>query len=171
VGQVNRIPNGFLDLLGVQSLGRNPPLFSDAISPVVDIFELYAAQTLSVHSVDWLHTVTGDSTVLFVPEGETWMLRGLSIETAIMVGGTQQNVSFLAQDFARGKTGAATPEMCIWNTGPLNPIANARESRGFMLPSPLALTSGTVLIAKVYDRDGLGARTDNVTWLINRFNS
>jgi len=174
VGQVNRIPNGFLDLLGVQSLGRNPPLFSDAISPTVDLTEFYSGQTLSSHTEDLTHTAEDDQVVVFVPEGETWFLRAVSFQSAILASTQQYEAwQFTVDNLAREATGGATSEAAVWVSkrviGQL--IVGFRETDAFYLGTPLALTSGTVLKARIIARDTQPARATSLDWLINRFNS
>jgi len=173
MGQVNRIPNGFLDLLGVQSLGRNPPLFSDAVSPTVDLTEYYSAQTLSSHTEDFTHTAADQQVVVFVPEGETWLLRGFSVYTTPLGSVSEsEDWSFMVQNLARGSTGGATSEPVLWNTGRLSPIiANNKVAAAFMLPAPLMMTSGSVTKARLTQRDATPVRATDLTWIFNRYNS
>lgn len=174
MGQVNRIPNGFLDLLGVQSLGRNPPLFSDAISPTVDLTEFYSGQTLSSHTEDLSHTAEDDQAVVFVPEGETWLLRSVSFQSAIL-GATAQyeQWQFTVDNLPRKATGGATSEAGVWTSKtPINKlIIGARDADSFYLGCPLALTSGVVLKARLMHRDSGAARITSLDWVFNRFES
>jgi len=174
MGQVNRIPNGFLDLLGVESLGKNPPLYSDAISPTVDLTELYSAQTLSSHTEDFSHTAIDDQVVIFVPEGETWLLRAVGFRSGILTNTNEYEMwEFSLDSLPRGNTGGATSEPGIWTSKRVinQLVGGARESDDFTLPAPLALTAGVALRAKLLIRDTSGARTTALNWLFNRFNS
>ena len=176
MGQVNRIPNGFLDLLGVESLGRNPPQFLDVITPIVDLTEFYAGQTLSSHEVDFSHSSPGDQTIVRVPEGETWLLRNCSVvATNLALTSDIEVWQFSLQDTARNSTGGATEDSII-AVSPRLVLFAAGGGRtaafGFYLPSPgLALTSGTILKARIIDRSGAAPRVSQINFMFNRYNS
>lgn len=172
MGQVNRIPNGFLDLLGVESLGRNPPAFADQIIPITDLTEFYAAQTLSAHTVDFNHTAFQNQQLVTVPSEETWFLRAVSVDGSLPGTANFERWQFSLDNMARNNTGAATSEPMIWVSDKLVvSIANQDIAGAFALPAPLALTAGTVLRAKLVERDTGPARTTALNWLFNRFNS
>ena len=175
MGQVNRIPNGFLDLLGVESLGRNPPAFADAIQPMVNLTEFYAAQTLSSHEEDFNHTAAGDQVIVRVPSEETWFLRSVSVRADGLASTSEIEVwEFGIQDTARNSTGGATEESIIAVSPRLITFASGggrSASFGFYLGSPgLALTAGTILRARIIDRSG-AVRTSRLNWMFNRYNS
>lgn len=44
---INRIPNGLLSLLGIKSVGQNPSLLSDTVSPTLDLSAFYFTETAS----------------------------------------------------------------------------------------------------------------------------
>jgi len=176
MGQVNRIPSGFLDLLGVESLGRNPPLFSDAISPIADLTEFYAGQTLSIHTEDFVTSAAQQQVVVRVPSEETWFLRGVSVQCTTLLPTTMwEQWSFVCQDLARNSTGGATAE----HTLAVSPLllnqggaTGVQPQWGFYFPQPgLAFTSGSIIKARIIERDALAGRTTACNFLINRYNS
>lgn len=173
MGQVNRIPSGFLDLLGVESLGRNPPLFSDAISPVVNLTEFYAGQTLSAHSVPFAHSTEDAQTVVFVPEGETWFLRGVSALSQAAPGtGVRETWAFMLDNLPRQETPAGTTVEPVIATLELPAALDNTDKLcgSLFLPSPIALISGVALKGRIVARSA-GTRTTELTWLFNRYNS
>lgn len=170
MGQVNRIPNGFLDLLGVLSLGKNPPAFADQIAPVVDLVDFYSAQTLSGHNHVLNHAAVGDNVEVFVPEGETWFLKGVSIQALFTATTFQEQWRFGFQNPPRSSTGGGTFEPNIWVSRLLTvSLTNREVGDAFYLDNPLPLISGTVLKAKILFRDGGAARNTELDWFFYRF--
>jgi len=173
VGQVNRIPSGFLDLLGVESLGRNPPAFSDAVAPVVVMNELYLAQTLSTHTIDLTHNVTGDQALVTVPAEETWILRSVGIHSQTWAAlARQEQWHFSFQNPPRPATGAATSEGDIFTTPVLETVVIPHElTAAHTLGAPIAFLSGSVLKCRLVALNGPGAHTTAINWTFNRLQS
>lgn len=174
MGQVNRIPSGFLDLLGVQSLGKNPPSFNDALIPIVDLTELYLAQTLSVHTEDFFHSAVTNQITVRVPEGETWILRSVGLEPTIHTATSmREQWAFSFIDPPRAPSPAGVTEEGMIFTTPLLSVATANweVSASHTLGAPIALLGGVVLKARVIARDAGATRVARLNWAFNRLNS
>lgn len=174
MGQVNRIPNGFLDLLGVESLGRNPPLFSDAVSPIVNLNEFYSGQTLSCHEEDLIHDDVDQQALVTVPEGETWLLRSVGLESDSWGAASRtEQWEFSVDSLPRQETGVATAKGTIYTTPFFNAIGGTQKNiASYFLAAPLVCISGVVLRARIINRILIGtAHTTSLRWLFNRFNS
>lgn len=70
---IQRVPQGLLNLLGLQTLGVNPRDFSDSVFGQLDLERYFIADRIE-HVSDILvgATQAGNSANLVVPAGETW---------------------------------------------------------------------------------------------------
>lgn len=170
MGQVNRIPSGFLDLLGAQSQGKTPPLYADVLGPVVDMGELYRGNALSMVVETLAHTTFGNTQDFTVPAGETWLLRAVSSDELLTSTGqfTQWAWSFLRPP--RGATGGATIKETFIHVSPIKQIllANAWATDAHEFASPIAFQNGTIIRAKLAQRDAGVGRSSNLAIAITR---
>jgi hypothetical protein len=169
MGQVNRVPSGFLDLVGSQSQGQTPPLYSDALSPVVDLRELYLAQTLSQQCETKAHVAFGATQDFTVPAGETWLVRSVSWYAVLPLTGTERWAWSILRP-ARGTTGAAVIQETYLYASALKSVAinNQMMADAYYFPHPIALLNGTILRATILERDAGAVRNTNVSVLMNR---
>lgn len=167
---INRIPRGFLDLLGVQAQGRNPPQYANVVAPVVDLSSLYLAETLSSVHRNVQH-VLNSVTNTGVPAGETWILVSIGV-SEFHIGITEFAVVRFALD-NQPRTEVGTAPAVIAVTDPLTTtIANQIASHAILMTQPLVLHSGTVIESTIIQRDvGAGVRGMDITYGIYRLNS
>lgn len=106
-GQINSVPVGLLDLLGIQSQGTNPGALSDFVQSTLDLSNLYLTwkRRNLVDSTFFGAAATSSVVLATVPANEYWYLLGgalvnLSAPAATgsaylecQVGGTTQYVS------------------------------------------------------------------------------
>lgn len=168
--QTNRIPFGFLDLIGAEVGGKTPPVYADEVKPTVDMTELYLGNTLSVANNTFAHTAAGQTVLVSVPDGETWLLRACSSRTSPAVGAADfEQWNFRVNDLVRGETGVAGAFPIYFTTKLLTGVLVGQFlSDSFYLPRPLSLLSGTRLEANLIQRDANAARTVRIQYLINR---
>lgn len=78
MGQINRIPLGYLDMLQSQTGGKNPFDASESVVPVVEMSPFYQMQHFggSVHVGNSAPVNTVNQ--LIVPQGVVWFLHGSS---------------------------------------------------------------------------------------------
>ena len=168
MGDVNRIPRGFLDLIGGQTQGKNPPVFSDGLSPIIDMTPLYLAQTLGTHKENFTHTGTGDQVAVTVPSDEVWLLLSLGTLAFASVADEFEQWAFIINDVIR-ETGLA-PNLPQIHVTPItqNAIANQLLATGVTLARTIVLQGGMQLIAKLMQRDATAGRSTAFEYLFYR---
>lgn len=82
---LQKSPWGLLGALGLKVTGRNPPLFSDAVIPVVDVYDQYLAQgeLKGVSASVNLSLAQSTGQNLFVPNGKVWRVLGAGGSTGL----------------------------------------------------------------------------------------
>ena len=168
MGSVNRIPRGFLDLVGAQTQGKNPPLFSDGLSPTVDMTPLYLAQTLGTHKEIFSHTIAGEQRATVVPSDEVWWLLSLSTSAFASTANEHEQWAFIINDVIR-ESGEATNLAQIHVTPRATSLVlNQLLSTGVTLGSTIVLQGGMEIIAKLTNRDTTPARSTTLEYLFYR---
>lgn len=168
MGSVNRIPRGFLDLVGAQTQGKNPPIFSDGLSPIIDMTHLYLAQTLGTHKENLSHTVAGEQIATAVPNDEVWWLLSIGTTSLAAVTTEIEQWAFILNDVIR-EGGAATnlPQIHVTPVMSIS-VINQLMNSGFTLPSPILIQGGMEIIAKLTQRDTTAARNTAIEYLFYR---
>lgn len=106
---INRAPVGLLGLLDMKSQGENPPQLAETVIGALDLTQLYALQTRALISqastVTGLGVTAGAFTNLLVPQGELWLVTGLTSHLSAPPLGAaataQWTVGYVANDTAR----------------------------------------------------------------------
>ena len=168
MGDVNRIPRGFLDLIGAQTQGKNPPVFSDGLSPIIDMTPLYLAETLGAHKLNFSHTVSAQQAAVVIPTGEVWLLLSVGTQAFATTVGQFEQWTFLINDVIR-ESGAA-PNLPSFHVTEVatNLAVNQTLATGFTIPSMIVVQGGMEIIAKLVQRDATGARTTALEYLFYR---
>lgn len=83
MSKINRLPQGFQELLGNTSQGENPADLSQVVAPVIDMTPYYSVPQMQSAIVSGLVTTAGNGRFALVPPGEVW--RPLNI-SAYMTG-------------------------------------------------------------------------------------
>jgi len=137
--QLQKYPLGLLGALALKVTGRAPPIFSDALVPVVDVFDQYLAQgeLQRVGTTTTLVAATKTITAtLTVPNGKCWRLLGFgqsfvinAADVALVFGGTMSIV-----------TPAAAGVISMYVQNAIG--SDTGRSTAFTLPRPLFLPAG-----------------------------
>ena len=168
MGEVNRIPRGFLDLIGAQTQGKNPPVFSDGLSPIIDMTPLYLAQTLGAHKLNFAHTVNAAQASVTVPSDEVWLLLSLGTQAFASTVGEFEQWAFIINDVIRESGAAPTlPQFHVTEVA-TNIAINQLLATGFTLPSMIVLQGGMKIIAKLVQRDATASRSTALEYLFYR---
>lgn len=79
--RLSAFAKGFLDLVGLNTLGENPSMLGDNVVAVVDIGQQYQVQKLNAVALAIADIVAGHNTgaVLTVPVGEVWCIKQASV--------------------------------------------------------------------------------------------
>lgn len=166
--QTNRIPFGFLDIVGAETGGKNPPFYSDELSPSVDVTELYLQHTLAGIRTTGSQAIVGDQINFLVPEAETWILRACSFRTAAVAAMTEVwEFSFTRLPRSDITVGAFPIFWTSTRSRTAPPLLGEFLEDSFFFPAPVALPSGTNLNATVIERDALAARTTLIQYLVD----
>ena len=168
MGSVNRIPRGFLDLVGGQTQGKNPPVFSDGLSPTVDMTPLYLAQTLGTHKEIFSHTIAGEQRATVIPSDEIWWLLSLGTSAFASTAGEFEQWAFVVKDVIR-ESGEATnlPQIHVTPIA-ITSVINQLISTGVTLGSTIVLQGGMEIVAKLAQRDTTAARSTTLEYLFYR---
>jgi len=77
--QLQKSPIGILGAFALKVLGRNPQLFSEAVTPTVDVYDQYLATSeLSVKATSAnVNLATFNTSAFVVPNGKCWRLMAL----------------------------------------------------------------------------------------------
>ena len=165
--QTNRIPHGFLDLVGSEVGGKTPPVYSDFIGPTVDMTELYLAETLAAEGVTFNHAAALASTSVTVPDDEAWLMRCLGVSGSLSNTGQLERWRF---DLIRlPREDSSNLGATIWTTDELTvPVNNQGISSAFWLPAPALLLPGVRIDITITQRDTAAARNTQLEFLFNR---
>ncbi len=160
---LNRIPRGFLDLMGSITQGRNPSAYVDAVAPVVDISKLYLGNVLGAYGIDASHAAFGNSFSMDQGTDEVWLLRGLSarnISSASVAYYESWEVSLARPGVFAENNEVAGAAPIIWSTKKMLATAVGRGySDAIVFDQPIVLMPGVNLTWRIMDRDAGGART------------
>jgi len=164
VSGINRIPIGYLDLVGTQTGGKNPSQANEIVAPVVDMELFYAAQALADHHENFAHNAIADVLKFEIPSNEAWAVYTISFfETAPAT--TDKTVAALGVHHLQ--RGGPTAQLF---SGTLTPItAGGTDIVTNRLDVPIIFLPGTEFVLQIFDRVGAGARTLQCDMLIAKF--
>ena len=159
--QINRIPQGYLDFLQAQTGGKTPPEVADAVIPSIDLDELYAQHLHAAYQANVL-TGLGTTTVVTVPEGESWMLRGIGTFVTLASNLDEDSLQFSLSRHPRTIPGSALfPEANIWVTPTIRVANNGDQlANAILFPKPYLMPAGMRITAERTEFAG-GPRTTN----------
>jgi len=165
--QTNRIPGGFLDLIGAETGGKNPSQYSDTLQATIESKELYLGQTLKGNLISQNHAAVGVAADITVPSDEHWLLRCVNVEAVLP----------LTTDFERWVVGLTRlprdvgflHHAVFWSTRLLQTAAAGQfPSDAFMLPDPILCTPGMIVRAILKERDASAARNTTLRIAYNK---
>lgn len=172
MAQINRIPRGYLDFIGAQTGGKNPPDASDSVAPVIDMTPFYQAQTMAMVNDTLSHTVVGSSLLVRVPENQTWLLWSASVRSTYPANSFDQ-FEFIIQELPRGDVIDIASFPSVFNTRLMGNLAVAgqRDIDSTSFPVPYPMAAGTLIRATTTQRDALAvARTARIQYVISQYN-
>lgn len=154
MGFLQRTADGFLDLTGQRVGGKYPTGISDSVVPVIDIRALLAGRTIASETAASLTSAVGDQAVITVPDNETWLLFGVSLEVQPALA----SELFEFQIYLTQLPGSSDPiNKIILGAAdfPAGTRANRKPSfaRTF---DPIALSAGCQVIGEVTDESNAG---------------
>lgn len=137
--QLQKYPLGLLGALALKVTGRAPPVFSDALVPVVDVYDQYLAQgelqrvgqTITLLAAT--KSITGQQSV---PAGKCWRLLGFG--QSFVINAADVALSYVGSLSITTPGGAGT-------LGLFNEVAigfDTGRATAFTLPRPIFLPSG-----------------------------
>lgn len=166
--QTNRIPFGFLDLVGAETGGKTPPFYSDELKPSVDMTELYLQHTHAGIRTSVSQSNVADFSSLLVPTDESWMLRAASFRTAVAVTNQIEVWQFSFTRLPRDDlTTGPFPVYFITRNRVGATVVGEFIQDAVLLPKPIVLGPGTNLAATLMERDAGAARTTLFQYLVS----
>jgi len=84
-GEINRFPSSLLSYLDMKSRGQTPRTLAPEVRGMVNLDRWYLEQTRVLSNTSGSPAGTGFVNFGQVPEGQTWVVRGLSATTSIVL--------------------------------------------------------------------------------------
>lgn len=164
--QTNRIPTGFLDLVGAETGGKNPPEYSELVGAGVDLTELLLGQTLCCQLNTVSHTAAGNTFGMTVQPDQAWLLRSVSVVTPLTNTAQLEEWTVGFWNLPRQEFG--NDQSQIWTSRLMQVQVNGdTASDCFLLPQPILLTSGCAIYWTLRQRDTSAARNSTITAQFN----
>lgn len=90
---INSLPAGYLDLLGLKTMGRNPTVPIDGVSPTLDMLHFYATAASELVAATPIVTAAIGSTgsTVQVPFNETWLVLSATMSCQAVAGVTSSS--------------------------------------------------------------------------------
>lgn len=84
---IQRLPTGLLDMLGMQSTGASPNEIAGVVTPTVNLGDLYLWDRVRVLTANTpnIASVNPFASTVTPPQGEQWMVYGISMTTTGVV--------------------------------------------------------------------------------------
>lgn len=162
MGQINKIPLGYLDMLRSQTGGKNPFFASETVNPVVDMTPFYHALEMDGSSVTLAYTGVGDSVDITVPSDEAWFVYtwGFSAQASANTDRVHWLVNVLRLPGGSAVIGPLIASTIQSSSAPDN-------QTGFMVgsvqfPVPIPLTAGAIIRSTVAGQTGSSTATISV---------
>jgi len=76
---INRIPLGFLGMLGSQTQGKNPFEASEVVAPTIEMTPFYHAQAIRTAFVQLNNAAVNNAAQITVPANKAWMLYSANV--------------------------------------------------------------------------------------------
>lgn len=83
---INRQPLGLLSFFGIKNTGRNPDQLANVIAPTLDLSRWYLEQNSQSSATNQAVAAVGFTSVLVVPDGQTWAILGCSVNSQAALG-------------------------------------------------------------------------------------
>lgn len=98
---VNALPGGYLDLLGLKTMGRNPSAVTDFVQPILDLSKFYLSSQAVVLSASTTANTPGSwffGGNFDVPQNEVWALLDIGVYSNALIASEAAQIS-LVVDF------------------------------------------------------------------------
>ena len=151
--QTNRIPTGFLDLVGAETGGKTPPIYADVLGAQVDVTELLLGQTLCGLNQTWNHNAVGNVATMSVRPDEAWLLRYVAISDPLALVTDLTEIQVGLWNASRQEYG--NDLAFFWTSREIQiPAVGDVGSDSFALPEPILLMPGTTIYWQMRKRAG-----------------
>lgn len=151
MGQINKIPLGFLNMLGSQTGGKNPFNVNEVVAPTVEMIPFYHAQAMQIMSTNFTPAGNLDSQTIVVPNDESWFVYVIN----------NSELTTLGNDSIRWQIGITAPKSGNTNipihTDPVSLGGGAAVTQiasAVRFNPPLPLVAGTIIRQTVVDLVG-----------------
>lgn len=151
---LHKSPSGLLELFRLRTLGANPPLFGEQVSPVVDVTEHYGADVMT-SQFDQLNNVTlNGAGGTSVTRTQTALTRLYAMSAQVQMGAAGGTILLLSIGIRAPNASAPVVILADRVVGACPPGRTFRVS--IPLPRPLILPNGTVIVS-FFESDAIGA--------------
>jgi hypothetical protein len=149
MGQINRIPLGYLGMLGTKTGGKNPFVSAEQVNPVVEMTPFYHAQGLSIETGSLTFVNVLEFVDLTVPSDEAWFVYAVSVQSGFTLVGDRLGVIF---SLFSTPAGPPNNSMVIGQSGLLELVgAIGTVGEAVQFPNPLPIVGGSKLRCTVTD--------------------
>jgi len=164
---INRIPVGYLDLVGTQTGGKTPSQANEIVAPVVEMLGFYGQQAAAALAITMNHAAVPSQFTTEVPSDECWHLLSCAVREN-QPAGTERSIWCVGvNNLPRSSVSSDTGWIFRLDVKGVTAGANAMFVQ--RLEQPVFLLPGTQLVCELLDRDAGAAR--NAFWHIwfNKF--
>ena len=166
MGQINKIPLGYLNMLGSQTGGKNPFFAAEQVNPTVEMSPFYHAQAMSVSTDVLVGVAVGDQVIRTVPDNEAWMLYGWGFSYIALSAGNKQYFRLDLSRLPRSSTTTLNHFLAILRHENVLAVGDLTGS-SIYFDNPIPLTAGSQLVTTLASRNG--NITHTISYLYAKF--
>lgn len=162
--RIQRVPNGYLSLLGMVGSGETPKVTPDFLQPTIDIEPYFSADRVEtlIDSTTGA-SVVADNASLVVPNGEIWRMVAMGGRATYSLVGGIANIQLLYAT-------PSGPTVIPLTVGKRQVAVAATDvcDIGFVFPMPLILVAGSELRLRLNEPVTTGTVNLTVSAIFNR---
>ncbi len=127
MSKVNRLPRGLQGLLFNRNFGVNPSELRQDISPGLDLYPFYSANSLNAAAGFVVATAKGDNFTISQPQDEIWEVHSFALKGINNAGNAAEASMMVEISAPNPEAGFAAVTQSIVTSGPLVPLATGQD--------------------------------------------
>ena len=166
MGQINKIPLGYLNMLGSQTGGKNPFFAAEQVNPTVEMAPFYHGSAMAVSTDVLVSTAPGDEVTRFVPANEAWFLYSIGASGSVLGSSAVRDLQVNLQHLPRSSS-PTLPGQIATLTSSTASAAGDVIAASQLFPVPIPLIAGTSIQTIINRRSG--ATTMTISYVYAKF--
>jgi len=156
VSRLQRNAEGFLSLIGNKIGGREPTVIADTVVAGVDMTQLLMGRLLAVEQDVLATSAYGDTIELEVPDGEVWLLQGVSWAVLTVAAANRTNIHVYLTNLPSSPTPTDQAIILAGEYPAAGSTVIHTLSRERVFDRPFVLTAGCKIGYEVIDTTHVG---------------